>query len=269
VDIPSLLSVDKSRINCIHDDVNDTTYLFIGIDVNTFEIIDLGTDELIYFNSEYLDGIKCDKSGYYVMGENVVMLCMFDGRTLKLKSTKALVDYVLKRNRESNHAFVNTGKLQWLHGMRKEASLMEKVEGNKFARLRRKTKDIDGETIDARQTLVCVCNGRHYGGGFNPVPDADPADGLLDVLVVKAVSRLQLAKVIGKYKAGGYKDLPNLIRHFKAKTVKVLCDKVTPINLDGELRMAKEVVLTVAQEKIRFFYPKGLTWQVAELAMMK
>ena len=148
VDIPSLLGVDKSRINCIHDDVNDTTYLFIGIDVNTFEIINLGTDELTYFSSEYLDGIKCDKGGYYVMGENVVMLCMFDGRTLKLKSTKALVDYVLKRNKESNHPFVNTGKVQWLHGMRKDASLMEKVEGNKFARLRRKTKDIDGETIE-------------------------------------------------------------------------------------------------------------------------
>lgn len=148
VDIPNLLGVDKSRINCIHDDVNDTTYMFIGIDVNTFEIIDLGTDELTYFSSEYLDGIKCDKGGYYVMGENVVMLCMFDGRTLKLKSTKALVDYVLKRNRESKHTFVNTGKVQWLHGMRKDASLMEKVEGNKFAKLRRKPKDIDGETIE-------------------------------------------------------------------------------------------------------------------------
>ena len=148
VDIPSLLGVDKSRINCIHDDVNDTTYLFIGIDVNTFEIIDLGTDELTYFSSEYLDGIKCDKGGYYVMGENVVMLCMFDGRTLKLKSTKALVDYVLKRNKESNHHFVNTGKVRWLHGMRKDASSMEKVDGSKFARLRRKPKDIDGETIE-------------------------------------------------------------------------------------------------------------------------
>ena len=148
VDIPSLLSVDKSRINCIHDDVNDTTYLFIGIDLNTFEIIDLGKDELTYFNSEYLDGIKCDKSGYYVMGENVVMLCLFDGRTLKLKSTKALVDYVLKRNKESNHPSVNTGKLQWLHGMRKDTSIVEKVDGSKFARLRRKPKDIDGETIE-------------------------------------------------------------------------------------------------------------------------
>lgn len=148
VDIPNLLGVDKSRINCIHDDVNDTTYMFIGIDVNTFEIIDLGTDELTYFSSEYLDGIKCEKSGYYVMGENVVMLCMFDGRTLKLKSTKALADYVLKRNKESKHTFANTGKVQWLHGARKVTSIVEKVDGSKFDRLRRKPKDIDGETIE-------------------------------------------------------------------------------------------------------------------------
>ena len=121
--------------------------------------------------------------------------------------------------------------------------------------------DVDGEIIDGKQTMICVCNGRYYGGGFNPVPEADPADGLLDVLVVKAVSRLQVPAVIGKYKDGRYAELPQLVRHFKAKTVKILCDKLTPINLDGELRMAKEAVFSVAKEKIRFFYPKGLTWQ--------
>ena len=42
-----------------------------------------------------------------------------------------------------------------------------------------------GETIDAEQTMICICNGRWYGGGFNPVPEARPDDGLLDVLLVK------------------------------------------------------------------------------------
>jgi YegS/Rv2252/BmrU family lipid kinase len=124
--------------------------------------------------------------------------------------------------------------------------------------------EINGETIDGDKTFVCMCNGRFYGGGFNPVPEADPADGLLDVLVVKAVSRLQVATVIGKYKDGRYTELPHLVRHFKAKVVKIICDKVTPISLDGELRMAKEAVFSVAREKIRFFYPKGLRWQVQE-----
>ena len=58
--------------------------------------------------------------------------------------------------------------------------------------------DIDGEHIDGDQTMICVCNGRYYGGGFNPVPHADPADGLLDVLVVTKVSRLKVAAVVGK-----------------------------------------------------------------------
>ena len=45
--------------------------------------------------------------------------------------------------------------------------------------------ELNGKTIDAEQTLICVCNGRWYGGGFNPVPEAEPDDGLLDVLLVK------------------------------------------------------------------------------------
>ena len=126
--------------------------------------------------------------------------------------------------------------------------------------------EIDGERIDGQQTLICACNGRFYGGGFNPVPEADPTDGLLDVLLVKGVSRLQVAGVIGKYKNGRYRELPKLVRHFKTKCVKIICDRVTPINLDGELRLAKQIVMEIAREKIRFFYPKGLSWKAKVLS---
>jgi YegS/Rv2252/BmrU family lipid kinase len=119
---------------------------------------------------------------------------------------------------------------------------------------------INGETIDAKQTLVCVCNGRYYGGGFNPVPEADPCDGLLDVLLIKKVSRLKVAAVIGKFKDGRYKELPNIVRHFRTDRIRILCDKPTPVNLDGELRIAQEVTMSIADKKLRFFYPKGLTW---------
>ena len=129
--------------------------------------------------------------------------------------------------------------------------------------------EVDGEKIDADQTLICACNGRYYGGGFNPVPEADPTDGLLDILVVKKVSRLQVAKVIGKYKDGKYRELSQLIRHFRTKELKILCDKPTSINLDGELRTAQEVHIRIAEEKLRFFYPKELTWQVRDPALVK
>ena len=120
---------------------------------------------------------------------------------------------------------------------------------------------IGGEEIDARQTMICICNGRYYGGGFNPVPEADPTDGLLDVLLVKHVSRLQVPGVIGKYKNGRYRELPKLVRHFKTDSIQILCDKPTVINLDGEMRVAETMDIRIADEKLRFFYPKGLSYK--------
>ena len=129
--------------------------------------------------------------------------------------------------------------------------------------------EIDGERIDAKQTLMCACNGRYYGGGFNPVPEADPTDGLLDVLLIKKISRLRVAAVISKYKAGRYKELKGLIRSFRTKAVKILCDKPTAVNLDGELRVAQEIEMSIADEKLRFFYPRGLRFAAKEPAAAK
>ncbi len=120
--------------------------------------------------------------------------------------------------------------------------------------------EVNGETIDAEQTLICACNGRFYGGGFNPVPEADPTDGLLDVLLIKKVSVLKVAQVIGKYKAGRYAELPKLVRHFRTDRLTIRCDKPSAINLDGELRVSDTVDIRIADEKLRFFYPKGLTY---------
>ena len=129
--------------------------------------------------------------------------------------------------------------------------------------------EVNGERIDREHTFVCVCNGRFYGGGFNPVPEADPTDGELDVLLVEKVSLLQVPGVIGKYKNGRYKELPHLVRHLKTKSIKIICDKPTPINLDGELRTAREVTMEVAQEKLRFFYPRGLSFAAKAPVHMK
>ena len=121
--------------------------------------------------------------------------------------------------------------------------------------------ELNGETVDGEHTFVCVCNGRYYGGGFNPVPEADPTDGMLDVLLVKKVNLFQVPGIIGKYKNGQYKQLPHLVKHYLTDRIVIRCDRPTPINLDGELRTAQVVEMSVAKEKLRFFYPKGLTWQ--------
>jgi len=128
--------------------------------------------------------------------------------------------------------------------------------------------EVNGETIDDQFTFICICNGRYYGGGFNPIPEADPADGKLDVLLVRHVSRAQVPFIIGKYKDGRYKELSHIAWYLQTDAIKIICDKPTAINLDGELRMAEVAEFKVAEEKIRFFYPRGLTWQAKEAELV-
>lgn len=119
----------------------------------------------------------------------------------------------------------------------------------------------EGERFDGKHTLICIANGRFYGGSFNPVPQAEPDDGLLELLLVKAVSRLTVPRVIGKYQSGRFSELPELITHRRTKSVTIHCQKPSAVNFDGELLMDSDITFRLAEEKIRFFYPAGLTWK--------
>ncbi len=121
--------------------------------------------------------------------------------------------------------------------------------------------EVDGERIDGSQTFVCVANARYYGGGFYAVPDAQPDDGMLDVLLVKKIHLWQVPGALVKYKNGRYRELGTIARHIRTDAITVRCDRESPVNLDGEIRMAKDVHMKIADKKIRFFYPRGLKYE--------
>ena len=123
------------------------------------------------------------------------------------------------------------------------------------------TVEVDGETIDDEMTFVCVANARYYGGGFYAVPDAEPDDGKLDILLVKKLRLWQIPNALTKYKAGRYKELGTIARYIRTDAITIRCDGESPVNLDGEIRMAKEARIRIADKKIRFFFPKGLKYQ--------
>lgn len=109
--------------------------------------------------------------------------------------------------------------------------------------------------VDEPMTLACVCNGSWYGGSFHPVPEADSTDGLLDVLLVKKVSRLTVARVIAAYQKGHYADYPQLISHYRVPWVRIITPEPEPVNLDGELVHSKDTMVQVLPQKLRFFGP--------------
>ena len=70
-------------------------------------------------------------------------------------------------------------------------------------------------------TLICACNGSYYGGGFHPVPEARPDDGLLDFLIIKGVSRATFAKLVGEYAKGNYAKYPKYITHIRSTKMEI------------------------------------------------
>ena len=117
-----------------------------------------------------------------------------------------------------------------------------------------------GEVFSGRKTMICVCNGRWYGGSFNPVTDSEPDDGILDVLVVEKVNLLQVATVVGDYQKGRYQDHPTLIRRCPCRSLRIECAKKSVVNVDGEAVYTTDAKIEVVPQAIRFFYPKGLTY---------
>ena len=107
-------------------------------------------------------------------------------------------------------------------------------------------------------TLVCVCNGRYYGGGFNPSPDARPDDGELDMYIVKKVSLLQFASLIGKYSAGRANELPDIVTHLKGREITIEFDGDNVVNLDGEAVFTDRAVMRLVPGAVRLIVPKGM-----------
>lgn len=123
--------------------------------------------------------------------------------------------------------------------------------------------EIDGERLPGEEfTLLCACNGRYYGGGFNPSPDAMPDDGRLNFVVVPAVSRLTVASLIGKYAKGGVGEIEGVILR-QGREMHITCDRVSPINLDGEELLDSELSIRVSAKKLNFFFPIGTHWDPA------
>lgn len=114
----------------------------------------------------------------------------------------------------------------------------------------------DGET-----TIVCVCSGRYYGGGFMPVGDNMPDDGLLEALIVRKVSRATFFRLVGKYGSGKYRDYPDLIWYRQGETVTVRGRKELVAVVDGEALRAREMTIGLSDKKVNFFYPAGLSYR--------
>ena len=129
-----------------------------------------------------------------------------------------------------------------------------------FRKIGRKWRvTLDDEVVEDEFALVSMCNGRYYGGGSTPVPEARMTDGVLHTILVKNVSKARFARLFPDYSAGNHQKLPrDVVRVSTAKVVRIeaLEGDLTTC-LDGESMHSPCVTLKLADKKVNFFAPKG------------
>ena len=120
------------------------------------------------------------------------------------------------------------------------------------------TVTLDDEVIEDDFSLVAVCNGRYYGGGFMPVAEARMDDGVLNTLVVKKVSRVTFARFVGPYSKGEYSKFPEYAHCSTPQVVHIHSEKPDIVTcLDGECMTNSDVTIRMSEKKLNFFGPEG------------
>ena len=128
---------------------------------------------------------------------------------------------------------VEASRIRWLRG--------NAVYGVALARtllLRYSTPNArivhDGGRIETRITMVAAANGTTYGGAFRIAPDANIADGLLDLMVAERLSRMGIIGFIPHVLRGthvGRKGVTTL----RTRRLVVESDEPLVVHADGEI----------------------------------
>ena len=121
---------------------------------------------------------------------------------------------------------------------------------------RRRTQmviELDGEVLHRRAPAVTVCIGPYHGMGFDLVADADPADGILDVVIFSGMSGFAVVRHFLRVARGREVHEPR-IEVLRGKRITVRgARRVLPAHTDGRSIGVTPVTFEVQPGSLRVF----------------
>ena len=97
---------------------------------------------------------------------------------------------------------------------------------------------------------IIVANGRTAAGGFHVAPTANPEDGLLDIVIVRSGSFVDLAGISAQLLAGSYLDNEHVL-HPRVQRLTIASRPGMWFNVDGELLTKEPLTFTVCPQALR------------------
>lgn len=115
--------------------------------------------------------------------------------------------------------------------------------------------------VNCPTAILCICNGRYYGGGFMPVGEAMPDDGVLDMLLVPEIRLPKFLRLLKKYATGRYYECTGIVHDYHGQEVTFSSEEPITVVVDGEVMVEKSFTVRLSEKKVNFFYPEGASYQ--------
>jgi diacylglycerol kinase (ATP) len=167
---------------------------------------------------------------------------------------------------EAESYFANIASAGMSGAIAKRANETSKALGGKvsylwatvavFARWRNDVVEVtvDGERRSGRMHDVIVANGRYLGGGMMICPEAEPDDGLFDVLLIGDLLKRDLMLTLPKTYRGTHLPHPKA-EVLRGARVEVDAAEPLPIELDGEQPGTTPVRFEIVPQALRLRVP--------------
>lgn len=112
--------------------------------------------------------------------------------------------------------------------------------------------ELDDRIFDQDITILAICNGRYYGGGFQIAPNASLNDGYFDIYLVDKLNKLQIPGLILKLIRGRHEE-DSRVHKFSSDRIIIHSEQSLNCNLDGEIFSLKDMEFEVTDKKLPIY----------------
>lgn len=111
------------------------------------------------------------------------------------------------------------------------------------------------KNIEDKYTILSICNGSYYGGGFKIAPKSRLTDGLLDIYYAEKMPKIKMIPLILKLKNGKHEG-KRRIHKFRTNHVELELEEEIAFNVDGEKMVDKKFIIDVLPKAITLYNDK-------------
>jgi len=108
------------------------------------------------------------------------------------------------------------------------------------------------KTVEEKYTILSICNGSYYGGGYKIAPKSRLEDGLLDIYYAEKMPKIKMIPLILRLKKGKHEG-KRRVHKYRTNHIEIELEEEVMFNVDGEKIVDKKFVIDVLTKAITIF----------------